>query len=103
MAFPIAVRVVNVPPGYALEAVDPPQVTAVFTGVRRAFYLLDPRNLEVTVDATLARYGRRTFPITEQQIGHPPDLTVDDVRPDQIRISLRATTSAEDRQASSGN
>jgi hypothetical protein len=94
--------VVNVPPGYELEGVDPPQVTAVFTGVRRAFYLFDPSTLEVTVDATLARYGRRTFPITEQQIGHPPDLTVDDVRPDQIRISLRAT-SGEDRQASSGH
>ncbi|MGH7786791.1 MAG: diadenylate cyclase [Candidatus Binatia bacterium] len=90
MAFPLAVKVVNVPPGYALEGVDPPQITAFFTGQRRAFYLFDPSRIDVTVDATLAKYGRRTFPISEEQIRHPPELAVDDVRPEQVRISLRS-------------
>jgi hypothetical protein len=99
VAYPIAVEVVNVPPGYELESIDPPQVTAVFSGARRAFYLFDPATADVTVDATMARYGRRTFSLSEDQIDHPPDLTVDDVQPDQIRISLRATSPTEDLPA----
>jgi uncharacterized protein (TIGR00159 family) len=91
LAYPIPVRVVNVPPGYELERVDPPQVTAVFSGVRRAFYLFDPSRLDVTIDASLARYGRRTFAIAEDQIRHPAEIAVDDVRPEQVRISLRST------------
>src|SRR5215468_9877480 len=56
VAFPIAVKVVNVPPGYVLERVEPSEVTAIFSGLRRAFYLFDPHRLDVTVDATLAKY-----------------------------------------------
>ena len=89
LAFPVAVKVVNVPPGYELEKVDPPEVTAVFSGLRRAFYLFDSRRLDVTVDATLAKYGRRTFPVSEEQIRHPAEVTVEDVQPDQVRLALR--------------
>jgi hypothetical protein len=62
---------------------------AVFAGQRRAFYLFDPGRIEVTIDATLARYGRRTFAVSEDQIRHPPELTVEDVEPEQVRLSLR--------------
>jgi diadenylate cyclase len=91
LAFPIAVKVVNLPPGFELERVDPPQVMAIFTGLRRDFYLFDPRRIDVVVDATLARYGRRTFAVTEEQIRHPPDVTVEDVQPEQVRLSLRSS------------
>ena len=89
-AFPIAVKVVNVPPGSTLEHVDPTQVTAILSGQRRAFYLFNPDLMDVTIDATLAKYGRRTFAVSEDQIRHPPELTVEDVEPEQVRISLRA-------------
>ncbi len=88
-AFPIDIKVVNLPPGFALEGVEPERVMAVFAGQRRAFYLFDPSRIEVTVDASLARYGRRTFTIAPEQIRHPADLTVEDVEPEQVRISLR--------------
>jgi diadenylate cyclase len=94
MAYPIAVKVVNVPPGYELERVEPAEVTAIFTGLRRAFYLFDPHRIDVTVDATLAKYGRRTFAVSEDQIRHPPDVTVEDVQPEQIRLSLRSNAGA---------
>jgi hypothetical protein len=95
LAYPIAVKVVNVPPGYELERVEPAEVTAIFTGLRRDFYLFDPQRIDVVVDATLARYGRRTFAITEEQIRHPPDVTVEDVQPEQVRLSLRTTPGVE--------
>lgn len=92
-AFPIAVKVVNLPPDYALDRVEPSQVTAYFSGQRRAFYLFDAARVDVTIDASLAKYGRRTFAISEDRIPHPPDLTVEDVQPEQVRISLRAVES----------
>lgn len=94
-AFPIPIRVVNVPPGYVLERVEPSEVTAVLSGQRRAFYLFDPRRIDVTIDATLARYGRRTFAVTEDQIRHPPELTVDDVEPEQVRLTLRQLSNGD--------
>lgn len=93
LAYPIAVKVVNVPPGYVLERVEPSEVTAIFNGLRRDFYLFDPRRIDVVVDASMARYGRRTFAVTEEQIRHPPDVTVEDVQPEQVRLSLRPTGS----------
>jgi len=93
-AFPITVKVVNVPPGSTLEHVDPTQVTAILSGQRRAFYLFNPDLMDVTIDATLAKYGRRTFAVSEDLIRHPPELTVEDVEPEQVRIALRAEVGA---------
>ncbi len=97
--FPIPVKVVNVPPGYALEGVEPAEVMAIVTGQRRNFYLFDPERIDVTVDATLARYGRRTFAISEQQISHPPELSIEDVEPEQVRIRLREVPETNDVDA----
>ena len=94
VAYPIPVKVVNVPDGYVLERVEPERVTAIFSGLRRAFYLFDAQRMDVTVDATLAKYGRRTFAISEQQIHHPADVAVEDVQPEQVRLSLRPGTGA---------
>jgi len=33
---------------------------------------------------------RRTFAVSEDLIRHPPELTVEDVEPEQVRIALRA-------------
>lgn len=88
--FPVRVKVVNLPPGYVLDRVEPGEVMAFFSGQRRAFYLFDSGRIDVTVDASLAKYGRRTFAVSEDQIPHPPDLTVEDVEPEQIRISIHA-------------
>lgn len=93
-AFSIPIKVINLPPDLVLEKVDPPEVVAIFSGQRRAFYLFDPKRTDITIDATLARYGRRTFSIAEDQIRHPPELTVDDVEPGQVRLSLRASERA---------
>ena len=88
LTYAIPVRVVNLPPGYALDKVDPAEVTAVFSGLRRAFYLFDPQRIDVTVDASMVRYGRRTFGVSQDQIHHPPDVTINDVRPDEIHLAV---------------
>ena len=88
-AFPIPVKVVNLPPDLELEKVEPREIMAIFSGQRRAFYLFDPTRTDITIDASLAKYGRRTFAVSEEQIRHPPELTVEDIEPEQVRLSLR--------------
>jgi diadenylate cyclase len=93
--YPVAVRVVNVPPGLVLDKVEPAEVMAVFSGLRRAFYLFDPHRLDVTVDASMARYGRRTFAISGDQVRHPPEVAVDDVQPEQVKLVLHGPASSD--------
>jgi hypothetical protein len=60
-----------------------------FRGLARSFYLFNPRNLAVTVDASLATAGRRTFQISEQNIRRPSDLPVETIQPSAIKITVR--------------
>ena len=79
----------NVPAGYELKEVRPTDVEATFSGPARAFYLLDRNGLGVTLDATLARLRPRNFDIAENDVRRPRDLTVVDLRPPQVRVTLR--------------
>jgi diadenylate cyclase len=92
-SFDVPVRVINLPSDVTLEQVSPEIVQATFTGPSRAFYLLDPNNLEVTVDASLIRLGRRTFRITGDNLTHPQALALEEVRPGTVRISVHKAES----------
>jgi uncharacterized protein (TIGR00159 family) len=88
-AYSVPVTVINLPPGYALEEVKPDKVEAVFNGPMRNFYLFDQKQLQVTVDAFMAQAGRRTFPISEENLRHPKDVSLLDVNPTQVRITVK--------------
>jgi len=90
----LAARVVvtNLPPGYEVESIDPSTVDVGLRGPARAFYLFDPATVEVVVDATLARLGRRTYRVSGEQVRRPAGMEVEDVRPAQIRLSLEKET-----------
>jgi len=87
--FDVPVRVINLPNDLVLEQVQPEVVEATFTGPSRAFYLLDTNNLEATVDASLIRLGRRTYRISDDNLIHPQTITLEDVRPATVRISVK--------------
>jgi uncharacterized protein (TIGR00159 family) len=86
--FAVPVRVINLPPAYALEQVTPEAVDATFTGPSRSFYLLDPNGLEVTIDASMVRLGRKTYRITDDNFVHPQALALESVQPATVRISV---------------
>lgn len=88
MMLRVPVEVVNIPEGAVVERVDPPDVQATFTGPRRAFALLNSRDLSVTVDARGAKPGQRTFTISEENLRHPPGLSVQSVTPLRVRVAL---------------
>lgn len=85
----VPVEIQNLSPDFELESVQPPEIEATFSGPRRAFYLFQPRKLKVTVDASLAELGRRTFNISEQNIHHPKELNFQDLSPSTVKISVK--------------
>jgi len=89
VAYKLPVQVQNVPPDYQVEEVTPSQVTATFTGPRRAFYFFDPGKLKVTVDLSAVDSGRKVLRLTEQNVQHPQDLTLQQIDPQTLRVSVR--------------
>jgi diadenylate cyclase len=89
VSYKVPVNVVNVPPNLQVEAIEPPAVTATFSGPRRAFYLLDARKIKLAIDVSMAEIGRRTFNISEQNIRYPKELTLQDLSPSTLKLSVR--------------
>ncbi|MEE8607306.1 MAG: diadenylate cyclase [Nitrospiraceae bacterium] len=85
----IPVKVENLSPHLQLKGIQPPEINATFTGRRRAFYLFDPKKLKITVDVSLADLGRRTFHISEKNVLYPKELTLQDLSPSTLKISVR--------------
>ena len=100
--FEVPVTVSNLPNGYALEGVHPGEVKATLSGPARAFYLFDRRRLEVTVDAMPAEVGRRTVRLSEANVRCPRDVTVEDIRPAEVRIALRRVSGGPGTKADAG-
>lgn len=87
--YKIPVSVEHLPPDLQIQELQPAEVSATFNGPRRAFYLLDSAKIKVTVDGTLTELGRRTFNISEQNIRYPKDLTLEELSPSSIRVSVK--------------
>ncbi len=85
----VPVRVDNLPRGYVLEEIDPPEIEVTLEGRRRDAYLVNRAALAVRLDALLVKLGRRNFEITPADLEHPPTLTVVQVVPDHVRLSVR--------------
>jgi uncharacterized protein (TIGR00159 family) len=96
----LPVQVQNMPQEYRVEEVEPPTVTVVFSGPKRAFYFFDPSKLRVEIDASAAEAGRRIYRISEQNIRHPPNLTLQQISPQTARITVRKATPETDKSAS---
>jgi uncharacterized protein (TIGR00159 family) len=87
----VPVVVENLPAGYELAAVDPPEVQVVFRGSRRSVYLVGAKaKAEAHVDALLAQLGRRTFDVGPDQVRHPEAWTPVHVEPGRIKLSIVA-------------
>ncbi|MEE9143155.1 MAG: diadenylate cyclase [Candidatus Binatia bacterium] len=85
----IEIDVENLASNLEIEEIRPPEVKVTFTGPRRAFYLFDPKKLKVTVDASLAELGRRTFKISKQNVLYPKELTLQNLTPSTLKLSIK--------------
>lgn len=89
VSYRIPVSVENLPADLRVEDIEPPMVNATFSGPRRAFYLFDARKIRVAIDVSMAELGRRTFNISEQNIRYPKELTLTEVSPSTLRLSVK--------------
>jgi hypothetical protein len=88
VTYKIPVQVENLPADLRVEEIQPAEVTATFTGAKRTFYFFDPGRLKVSVDLSSAEPGRKVLRLSEQNIRHPPNLTLQQLNPPTIRISV---------------
>jgi uncharacterized protein (TIGR00159 family) len=86
--FAVPVEVDHLPPGFVLDDVKPDKIDVTLSGLRREFYLFAPRFLRITVDATMASQGRRTFQVLGRDLRYPKSLTLQNIEPDEVKISV---------------
>jgi uncharacterized protein (TIGR00159 family) len=89
VTYKLPVQVQNLPAEYRVDEVQPAEVSATFTGPKRAFYFFDPTKLKVAVDVSSAEIGHKTLRLSEQNVQHPQDLTLQQLNPTTLRISVR--------------
>jgi diadenylate cyclase len=83
-----AVVVEKLPEEFRLEGIEPKTVTVRLTGRRRDLVLARQGQIEVRVDALLARLGRRSFSVSPELVAHPEGLEVTSVQPGSVKISI---------------
>lgn len=85
-AIPVVIE--NVPDGFRVTEIDPPEIDVLFEGRKRDLVLTGGEDLQVRIDGDLARLGRRTFAVGENQVEHPPELEIVAIEQGQIRLAL---------------
>jgi len=90
--YDVPVTLTNVPPDTEVTSIEPTHVRVAVTGIRRTFYLFNPQVLDVTIDASLAQLGRRTFDIPDSAVNLPNTLSLQDIEPRRVKIGLEAAT-----------
>jgi uncharacterized protein (TIGR00159 family) len=91
VSYELPIAVDNLPAGYSLEKVDPPQLEVTLSGARRRFVLLDEKRLEVRLDGFLVEAGRRSFDVPDEAVVHPAGLKVTSVTPRRVKLVVRRT------------
>lgn len=89
VTYKLPVQVENLPTGLRVEDLQPNAVSATFTGAKRTFYFFDPGKLKVAVDLSTTEPGRKTLRISEQNVRHPPTLTLQQLAPTTVRVVVR--------------
>ncbi len=85
----------NLPAGYRLVGVEPPEVHVTLAGPRLSFFR-GTGDVRVRVDAVLVELGRRTFRLSAAQVEHPSRLDVITIEPDRVKLSVEREDEAAD-------
>jgi diadenylate cyclase len=88
----VPVAVEDLPPGYALEKVEPDALDVTVSGPRRALLLAAPGDFALGVDAILVKLGRRSFEVDPTDVQHPRGITVVAVTPARVQLTVQEPT-----------
>ncbi len=83
-AVPIAYR--NVPPGWLLDEPSPLDARVTLSGSSRAFDVMRPSKLSITLDVGNVHSGEQRIPLTESDLTHPADLGVHRIEPTNVTV-----------------
>ena len=87
----VPVVVENMPEGYALKDVNPPEVEIAVAGPRRTMFLASNADFQVVIDADLVRLQRRTFEVSAQSVRHATGLEIKSIKPDKVKLTVQKT------------
>ena len=90
MTYEIPIEVQNIPEGFELVEVVPSSVFVTLSGERRHLFQSKSRQLGVRLDGTLTRFGRQTFPINNTHLLLPPEVEIDAIDPEEVRVLVKA-------------
>ncbi|MDE2810921.1 MAG: diadenylate cyclase [Gemmatimonadota bacterium] len=85
----VSVAVENMPEGYALKDVKPPEVEIAVAGPRRDMFLASNADFQVVIDAGLVRLQRRTFEVTAQSVRHATGLEIKSINPEKVKLTVQ--------------
>ena len=80
----------NIPPELKLLEPTNPELQLTVRGLRKDVSTLNPNNVRAQLDLTLAKWGRRTFRITRDQITLPTDrISIVRIRPSVLKFKFK--------------
>lgn len=88
ITYQVPIIVQNIPDGFVFRKVEPQEVAVSLKGKRRDLFQLDSKKIEIRLDATLTRFGRKTFPITQTHLLLPPEIEITQISPADVKVSV---------------
>lgn len=78
-----------------IDASRPVEALVTLSGSERAFRMLDRRVLKISLDLSAVEEDDEVIHITAGDVRVPPNLTVDRIQPDEIRVQLMVAPQIE--------
>lgn len=86
--FIVPVEYRNLSPMLTLEEPKTKEVVVTLSGLERAFSLLDPRSLKVSLDTVQIKPGWQMFLVTREDVRLPTNLTLERIEPSVLRLNV---------------
>lgn len=84
--FVIPIEYRNIPSGWLLEEPKPVEAQVTLTGSERAFQLLNPNSLIISLDLSKLREGTQQIFVSEEDLRHPSNLSLYRIEPNLIAL-----------------
>jgi len=88
----VPVRPAGLPAGLEVARLTPDEATLTVAGPRRSFYFFGRDTVALSVELSGLRAGQRRRRLHADNVTFPRDLTLREIRPSQVTVTLRATT-----------
>jgi uncharacterized protein (TIGR00159 family) len=73
---------------FMINQTNPPEAKVTFSGPRRNFTLLEPREIKLVLNLEEARLGSNPYPVNASDVIVPNGLSLDDIEPRHVRLNI---------------